>query len=316
MTHNVVESTGRRIVRTVLVVLLSFCTAPAVFAAAAESYETAQTLLATDPAAGAAMLDRLARNGDGRSQVVLGAMLLEGRVIAQDKALGLAFLKLSTNDPYVISQPKLGSKAQAALQHYESQLTGSELLKAEQLAADITAERNRVESAAMQARLAPYTQEEVARTQPKIEFVNEVVRVAVPPAETESQPMAIGCALDRRSVNGSCSGAPAPGAPGHCTGEIRANDTPATAMTRDSRLAAPELPAKLRRSGLAGTARFLAHVDSSGYICSAVLTASSGYPEFDQSALAEVRRWRFAPATKGGAPVEALQEFNSSFVSR
>jgi TonB family protein len=316
MTRNPVKSAGRWIARTVVVVLLSIWMTPAVAAAAGESYQKAQTLLATDPPAAAAMLDRLARIGEFRAQLALGILLIEGRGVPQDRSLGLAFLKLGATDAYVVTDPKLGPKTRETLQHYELQLTGSELLKAEQLAAEITAERDRSQSAALQAKLVPYTQEKVVRTKPGIAFANDTVRITVPSAATDNPPMVIGCALDRRSVVGSCTGAPAPGAPGHCSGEIGSHDTPATAMSARGNFPMPELPPKLRRSGLEGTARFLAHVDSSGYVCSAIMTASSGYPEFDRSALAEVRMWRFAPATKGGAPVEALHEFASSFRTR
>jgi|GEM_PF-2806325 len=314
MVRKPVKSAGQWIARIVVVVFLATCMTPAIAAEADETFETAQALLVTDPAAAAAMLDRMARAGDGRAQLALGILLIDGRGVPQDRALGLAFLKLGTNHPYVATQPELGHKARATLQHYELQLTGSELQKAAQLAAGITAEQDRSRLAALQARLVPYTQQQVAQSQPKIGFVDEVVRITVPPAATENQPSVIGCALDRRRVKGSCGGAPEPGARGHCTGEIRGNDTPATARPPGAYLPFPEIPRELRRPGVSIQTRLLAHVDSSGYVCSVIMSASSGHPEFDRNALSAARRWRFSPATKGGEPVEALHEFNISVV--
>lgn len=309
------KSSGQWMALAIVAISFAVGTTRAGDTVTAESYEAAQTLLASDPASGRAMLDRLARKGDGRAQLAFGVLLFEGRGVPQDRPLGLAFIKQGTNHPFVAANPMIGPKARAALQQYELQLTGSELVTAARLVAEMTAERDRERAAAMQAKLTPYTQEKVVRTQPGIAFESDTVHIAVPAAATDNPSMVIGCALDRRRVRGSCGDAPAPGTPGHCTGEIRSNDTPVTRWTQQGYFRMPELPHKLRQPGLAGTATLVAHVDSSGYVCSIIVATSSGYPEFDRSALASVRLWRFAPATRGGAPVEALHAFATSFGS-
>jgi periplasmic protein TonB len=67
---------------------------------------------------------------------------------------------------------------------------------------------------------------------------------------------------------------------------------------------APAYPALARRRQYQGTVILEVLVDAGGYVTDLRVSRSSGHPILDRSALADVRRWRFAPARRGGRAVE------------
>lgn len=67
----------------------------------------------------------------------------------------------------------------------------------------------------------------------------------------------------------------------------------------------PAYPADAKRLGLQGTAVVRVTIGADGRPTALRLVESSGWAALDDAALAAVRGWRFRPATRGGAPVDA-----------
>lgn len=67
--------------------------------------------------------------------------------------------------------------------------------------------------------------------------------------------------------------------------------------------AAPAYPVEARRKREQGTVTLSVEVDATGAVTSVRVGLSSGYRRLDEAALAAVRFWRFAPATRNGAAV-------------
>ncbi|MHA1536024.1 MAG: energy transducer TonB, partial [Alphaproteobacteria bacterium] len=68
----------------------------------------------------------------------------------------------------------------------------------------------------------------------------------------------------------------------------------------------PKYPQSARRRGAEGRAVLAVQVGTDGRARSVVLRQSSGHADLDAAALEAVRRWRFAPASRGGVGVEGL----------
>lgn len=71
----------------------------------------------------------------------------------------------------------------------------------------------------------------------------------------------------------------------------------------------PAYPKLARRRQYQGKVVVRALVDIHGRVSRVDLVQSSGYPVLDRSAKEGVLQWRFAPATRGGIPVEMNVEF-------
>lgn len=65
---------------------------------------------------------------------------------------------------------------------------------------------------------------------------------------------------------------------------------------------APPYPPPLLRARVEGTTKLFVKIDAAGKVKSVEVYQSSGYEEFDQSALETVRQWEFTPARRGGVP--------------
>lgn len=78
----------------------------------------------------------------------------------------------------------------------------------------------------------------------------------------------------------------------------------------------PLYPESARRRRQQGTVVISASVSAQGLVTALRLRDSSGFPALDEAALAAVRHWRFAPATRGGAPVAAQGYVELPFVLR
>jgi TonB family protein len=275
------------------------------------SFEWAQSNLDKDPQAAVATLDRLARAGDLRSQMRLGALLLDGKVVSQDKPLGLAFLQVAAVNDEPISGGVMSDKWRELVRQYALQMSGTELIRADQLTNAIIAEE-------IQAEIGPYTDQKAAAPMRGpfsiVVFENDPVHINVPPKVAPGQSVRLGCAAESGE---GCSGEPVSGAPGHCTGTIPIADAPTTTGAFGSSLqrtpTIPKYPPWYRRHGISAAVRLAAHVDSSGWVCSAIVTSTSGYKDLDESALEAVRQWQYLPATKAGLPVEKLVHFQITF---
>lgn len=75
---------------------------------------------------------------------------------------------------------------------------------------------------------------------------------------------------------------------------------------------APTYPSQSRRLGETGVVILRVELNETGRVTSATVKNSSGYSRLDEAALAAVRTWRCAPATRNGhlASSVALQPFN------
>lgn len=67
----------------------------------------------------------------------------------------------------------------------------------------------------------------------------------------------------------------------------------------------PDYPAASRQRGEEGEVFLTIHILADGFPDSVVVTKSSGFPALDNAARQAVLRWHFAPALRGGVPVES-----------
>jgi len=65
----------------------------------------------------------------------------------------------------------------------------------------------------------------------------------------------------------------------------------------------PDYPINLKREGTSGLVAVSVIIDETGVVTSCSVAKSSN-PDFDESALAAVRKWKFKPAQKDGAAVK------------
>jgi TonB family protein len=274
------------------------------------SFERAQSMRAADPLAAASMLDGLARLGDVRAQMLLGAMLIEGKEVPRNGPLGLAFLQVAAAQSEWMFGGNTSNQVEALVQRYQLAMTGQELLEADRLARDITMETDREKLAELRPALQRYTDEQAVRARPNIAFEKEPVQIAEPTPVADGQLMGFGCARERGP---GCVGVTAVNTPGLCSGRLMVSDTPPNSRGEGARVPPPVYPVSLRRAGKDGTVVLLAHIDSSGWVCSTIVSRSAGDARLDAAALETVRQWRFVPATKGGVPVEALTSFQVTF---
>ncbi len=70
----------------------------------------------------------------------------------------------------------------------------------------------------------------------------------------------------------------------------------------------PVYPEVARRRGQQGRVVLEVSVSAEGMPVSVRVVQSSGYPSLDTAAQTAVERWRFVPATRGGAAVSAVAE--------
>ena len=75
----------------------------------------------------------------------------------------------------------------------------------------------------------------------------------------------------------------------------------------------PRYPREAQRRGASGTVLLRVHVGTDGSPASIDLVQGSGSRELDRAAFDAVRRWRFAPAMRGGQPVEAAVQVPITF---
>lgn len=88
----------------------------------------------------------------------------------------------------------------------------------------------------------------------------------------------------------------------------------AAAFSRDN--ASPVYPESARRRRQHGTVVISVSVSAEGRVTALKVRDTSGFLVLDEAALVAVRRWRFAPATRGGVPVAAQGYVEVPFVLR
>ncbi len=97
--------------------------------------------------------------------------------------------------------------------------------------------------------------------------------------------------------------APAPTAP------VASADTPARPLSTP----APRYPREAQRRRIEGTVLLRVHVSAGGDAAQIDLVQGSGSRDLDHAAVEAVRRWRFAPATHDGQPVESAVQVPIAF---
>lgn len=283
--------------------VLGFCSSG--YAATNEvQYERAMKLLksGTDNARAATMLEEAAVDGDIRSILMLGALLLEGKYVPQDRVKGYAYLQIASETDYPPYKP-IREQALKWMASSQATMTGNELIEADKVAAQWSAAFQQRLSDDFAPAVAAFTAENPLSYDPIIRFARETVQLNPDPAEVGS-----------RSRSG-CAAKPRPGCPAaskrlevpHCTGTIPTPDSAPNAVAgQGALLVAPDLPEGVRRDGDSGTVKLLVHVDRSGWVCRAVVARSSGVPALDASAVDAVGLWKLNPALRHAEPVEAL----------
>ena len=78
----------------------------------------------------------------------------------------------------------------------------------------------------------------------------------------------------------------------------------------------PRYPLAARQQGLEGMVVLSVLVRRDGRVEDARVVLSSGALALDDAALTAVRTWLFAPATRGGRPVESIVEVPVKFALR
>jgi protein TonB len=66
----------------------------------------------------------------------------------------------------------------------------------------------------------------------------------------------------------------------------------------------PQFPSDMQRQGISGVVAVRVIIDESGSVADASVSKSS-HTEFEQAALAAVKKWKFKPASKDGVAVKA-----------
>jgi protein TonB len=103
--------------------------------------------------------------------------------------------------------------------------------------------------------------------------------------------------------------APPPPAP-VTTGPVRVSDLDAKAVT----VIAPKYPIESRRKREQGTVILAVSVTPAGSVGEVRVAKSSGFERLDKAALDAVRRWRWSPTMRDGAPVEIRGTVDIPFI--
>lgn len=257
------------------------------------------------------MLEAVARRGDARAQVMLGAVYLLGELVPRDLVTGYAWLQigsLSGDGPFDASTR---SKATELMRKTEPYLSGGEMIRADQITHKFMDEREQRIQGGLAEAARFYVGE--APTKADLEaFARDPVQVRHGLTPTAGDRFVLGCAMDP-SASG-CGDALKMLPPGHCSGSIpRSQAPPLDRRDPDVRVRRPFYPAAARRAGIEGDTRVVAHVDSTGWVCSVRLGVSSGIDILDDASLEAVRQWRLKPSLRDGTPVDSLRVLQLTF---
>lgn len=256
------------------------------------------------------MLDAVARLGDGRAQVLLGVIYLEGKEVPQDKALGFAWLQVAARGESYFGDGSR-TKAEQLIRATEPAMSGVELIRADQIESELVAERSKRDAEALQRALTVFTTEPAVRSGKALIFGQEPVQLARRVTPTDEPLFRPGCASSRGA---QCPQAEELRAEPRCTGSIVKPDIAASSVPdAGTNITRPRYPAEARRWGLEGVTQVLVHSDRTGWICGVALARSSGVPGLDRAAVEAVSSWRIKPALRNAQPVESLSLFALSF---
>ena len=256
------------------------------------------------------MLDRIARQGDARAQVLLASLYIEGKELPADPVLAQAWLQVATSGQSYFVEDTL-HWAQDLLLSNSTRLTGPQLIAAEALSSKMILERTQsLDNGIREALKARYTTVEPTLANGRVLF-NDKISVSVPETAGESPMFKPGYAITE-ARDGSARAADQNAARA-CTGEIEPYDQPPTIAVDGNGQAGPTYPTSARRLGVEGRAVVLIHIGRTGKVCGASIAYSTGSPLLDAAAIDDMRRRQFTPALHGGQPTESFVTFGMTF---
>lgn len=258
-----------------------------------------------------AALDRHARQGHGRARVLLGTMLLEGTLVPRNAPLGLAFVRLGAETSDEVFNQSVQQKIANLLLHHQSAMSGAELIASDRLVGDIVDDTNRYLLEEYGDTLALALPARPVAIVPTIQFGAGTVQLTLPTAGDTNPSVRRGCAT---ATGSTCPPSTRSEGRATCTGEIGPADLGASGRGT-KHFVMPNYPDSARSAGIEGTLSVLAHVDTSGLVCSAAIVG----PRETRKALADatldaVVRWQLDPARHMGQPVESVRLLRFEFV--
>ena len=221
-----------------------------------------------------AIFEVLAKEWDSRAQVLLGSALVHGSLIPRDMPRGIAWLRIAAGETNV--SPTTRDRAAEQLRLLEPALSGADLIRADAVAGELLAERNRQHGQRIDS-----AYDRLLQTEPMADGVKEGCALDTGLAD---------CRIARADVEGSAAVCLPP--EDHWSGP---SEDP-----KSWRRVEPKFPYRGRWSGWEGKVTVAAHVDGSGWVCRATVADGSGFIELDSAALDAVRRWRFTPRDVDG----------------
>jgi TonB family protein len=256
-------------------------------------------------------LETLARLGDARAQLMVGAIYVEGKDVTQNKVRGFAWLQIAAT-PTATAYFTTGAreKAAAIIHEAESVLTPAERSEADRIAADFIAASDRRKSEGLERAYKVFMSRQSLQVSKLIDIPEGSVVLAPPTASSDEPLYRVGCAASQAA--GCPSESVLEGT--HCTGLIGRPDSqsPAAGST-DTKIVQPEYPMDARKNDLEGSVVLLMHVDSSGWICGVALAVSSGVPTMDRAAADAVSHWKVHPGIYRGQAAEGMSPIRIDF---
>ena len=235
-----------------------------------------------------ALIEVLAKDWDSRAQVLLGSALVHGSLIPRDIPRGIAWLRIAAGESN--GSPTTRAQAAEQLRLYEPALSGADLIRADAIAGELTAERARQVSERLNRAF-----DRLAERGPMSDAVKE------------------GCALDTALSRCRIARADVEDRASVC--QPPEDFWPGAGDDRKSwRVEEAKYPDRARQYAWEGSVAVAAHVDGSGWVCRATVADGSNIRELDTAALDAVRRWRFAPRLVDGQPASYMYSTRVRFV--
>lgn len=268
------------------------------------TYDQAMKLLKSgnDNQQAVKLFEEAAVDGSIRAAFMLGAIYLEGKYVPQNRPLGFAYLQLVAQGDNPLDKP-YRDKAQEWMRTSQASLSGSELIEADRLAAQIEEDSHTRRAAQLAPAMRVFTPESPIAYSPLIKFAKEPIELLPPPARDSETRYRAGCA---GATQAGCPPDSKASNNKRCTGQLFSADTAPSAAAEGAILVEPVYPIGVARAGEGGSVNVLVHVDSSGWICGAAIAVPSGTPSLDNAVLDAIRKWKLKPAVKDGLPVESL----------
>ncbi|HQR71333.1 MAG TPA: TonB family protein [Burkholderiaceae bacterium] len=246
------------------------------------------------------ILEKVAEVSNARAALLLGTMYLENKGVAPDPIRGIAWLQVAQEwdrsaDRWVAQH------AEQAMLAAQAGLNGATLIAADRLTGQLLADARRRQLAQIEIGVRQYTDAALVTPGAVVKggyfLAEEPVQLRLPTSNSDSPLVRLGCAS---SPSFHCPDGLKGTHDSRCHGLIARTDTSATSNGNHTQIS-------MAGSNWApGSVTLLAHVDSSGGVCSVVLMESSGTSVVDRTAAEAVSMWRLQPARRNGEAVESL----------